>query len=180
MQTTDLKERYFWWMVSLVSDGKAFKHEKLFRLLNETPFTYLLAMDGDRYENGIDLRYEFGYEENLPDSEVSKVLDDIPCSVLEMMVALAYRCEVHIMADEDIGNRTGKWFWTMISCMGLITQDDDHFDRTKVNYIIGRFLARKYDRDGSGGLFIIRNHPETDMRTVEIWYQLALYLHENT
>ena len=42
---------------------------------------------------------------------ISAYLDNKTCSVLEMMIALAIRCEEHIMDDPDVGNRTGQWFW---------------------------------------------------------------------
>lgn len=50
---------------------------------------------------------------------IASYLDNRPCSVLEMIIALAIRLEEHIMDDPDIGNRTGQWFWDMIVSLGL-------------------------------------------------------------
>ena len=78
----------------------------------------MIPMDGNRAEDGIDLRYRFGHEQHYSDAMVASFLDDRPCSVLEMMIALSIRCEEHIMDDPDVGNRTGQWFWSMIASLG--------------------------------------------------------------
>jgi hypothetical protein len=134
-------------------------------------------MDGNRAEDGIDLRYRFGYEQGYDSPMIATLLDDRPCSVLEMLIALAIRCEEHIMNDPDIGNRTGQWFWNMIINLGLGFMDDTKFDENYVKDVISRFLYRKYKRNGEGGLFTVE-HCKNDLRTVEIWYQMCWYLDE--
>jgi hypothetical protein len=134
-------------------------------------------MDGNRAEDGIDLRYRFGYEQGYDSQTISTFLDNRPCSVLEMLIALAIRCEEHIMDDPDIGNRTGQWFWNMIINLGLGFMDDTKFDENYVKDVISRFLYRKYKRNGEGGLFTVE-HCKNDLRTVEIWYQMCWYLDE--
>lgn len=81
---------------------------------------------------------------------IASCLDNRPCSVLEMMVALAIKIEEQIMDDPDIGNRTGLWFWKMIENLGLKTMRDAVIDTDYVEKIIFRFLDRNYQRDGSG------------------------------
>ena len=113
-----------------------------------------------------------GYADDCDD-----ILDclDGPCSILEMMVALAIRCEEGIMDDPDIGDRTGQWFWGMVTNLGLGSMSDENFDRKYVDEVIERFLNRKYDPDGRGGLFRVRNC-KYDLREVEIFHQLCWYL----
>ena len=178
MTKNELKNDYFRWMCQLVSDetySKRLSYRKLFRRLHDTPFVYSIAMDGNRAADGMDLRYRFGYERDLDGSKVTKYLDNRDCSVLEMLVALAIRCEEHIMDDPDIGNRIGQWFWGMIENLGLGCMGDAVFDEERVNYVISKFLNREYERNGAGGLFTVR-HVGTDLRTVEIWYQMCGYL----
>jgi hypothetical protein len=135
-------------------------------------------MDGNRAEDGMDLRYRFGDENSYDQALIATYLDDRPCSVLEMLIALAIRCEEQIMDDPDIGDRTGLWFGNMIYNLNLHTMHNSDFDREYVDEVIDIFLNRKYERDGRGGLFTVKNAPR-DLRDVEIWYQLCWYLNEN-
>ena len=79
------------------------------------------------------------------------------------------------MDDPKFGNRTGQWFWEMITNLGLGSMTDNHYDRDYVDKVIDRFLNRKYERDGRGGLFTVRNC-DKDLRKVEIFFQLCYYL----
>jgi len=172
---------YFEWMIRLVCDGKYSRRlswRKLFRLLHETEFIYILEMDGNRADDGMDLRYRFAYESGYDERMIDDVFADQPCSLLEMMVALAQRCEEHITDDPDSGNRTGKWFFEMIESLGLMSMDDGHFDKVASADILVRFMRREYLPDGRGGLFTISNSGY-DMRSAEIWYQMMWYLNEN-
>lgn len=179
MARNELRQRYFEWMYGLVCDNRYFKkassYRKLFRYLHDRPFEYIIDMDGNRLADGEDLRYRFGREQGYSDALIASFLDTQSCSVLEMMVALAIRCEEHIMADDEIGDRTGQWFWNMIVSLGLGTMNDARFDDSFVEEIVTRFLDREYEPDGRGGLFTIRHCPE-DMRGIEIWYQMCMYL----
>lgn len=179
MTKDELINRYFDWMYQLVVDDRYSNqsYRKLFARLHDTEFTYMIPMDGNRAEDGIDLRYRFGRECSYNDAMVASYLDDRPCSILEMMIALSIRCEEHIMDDPDIGNRTGQWFWSMIVSLGLGFMNDARFDRDYVDDILARFLDRDYARNGEGGLFTV-SHNQRDMRSIEIWYQMSCYLNE--
>jgi hypothetical protein len=178
MTKNELNKEYFEWMYQLVCNErypKRISYRKLLTHLHDIEFTYIIGMDGNRAEDGIDLRYRFGYERQYSKSMIATYLDDRPCSVLEMLTALAIRCEEHIMDDPDIGNRTGQWFWNMISNLGLSSLNDTRFDSEYLNRVITRFLNREYKRNGEGGLFTVKNCKH-DLRTVEIWYQMCWYL----
>lgn len=166
---------YFHWMYHLVSgdrypEGLSFK--KLLMHLHDTEFTYLIPRDENRAHDGIDLRRR--YELITECYGVAEYLEG-PCSVLEMMVALAIRCEENIMDDPSVGDRTGQWFWGMIVNLGLGSMNDHMYDERFVEESLMRFLNRDYEPDGKGGLFTVRDH-RRDLRTVEIWYQLCWYL----
>ena len=178
--TRDINSEYFEWLCSLIRDSKPIKHvsyRKLMRYLYETEFVYIIPMDGNRYEDGINLRYRFGYEHNIEDPVIASCLDNNPCSVLEMMVALAFRCEEHIMFNPNKGLMAGRWFWLMIKNLGLSNMYDSLYDGEYVNQVIWRFLNRSYNRNGEGSLVYIPNSRE-DLRSVEIWYQMMRYLIE--
>lgn len=172
--------QYFEWMYGLVCDKKNSKnnnYRKLLCYLHSRDFDYIIALDSNRAGDGIELRYRFGDIFNYPQAVIADALDDRPCSVFEMMVALAHRCEESIMDDPDIGDRTGDWFWSMINNLRLHRLTDDNFDKRFADYTIDKFLKREYCSDGTGGLFTVTNRNE-DMRNVEIWYQMMWHLDE--
>lgn len=170
-----IRNEYFEWLYNLACGERYssdISYRKLLTYLHSREFTYLIPRDINRAKDGISLRYRFGLYFDYPNAS-----DDLigPCSILEMMLALAIRCEENIMDDPGIGDRTGQWFWGMIANLGLRNMTDNVFDESVVDEIINRFLNREYEPDGAGGLFTIR-HCEYDLRTVEIWYQLCWYL----
>lgn len=134
----------------------------------------MIRRDRNRAEDGENLRYRFAVEKGYNESTA---ITDIggACSVLEMMAALAIRCEEQIADDIQYGNRTGQWFWKMIVNLGLGQMTNDMYDRRVVDSILQTFLDRKYKPDGEGGLFRIRDC-DVDLRHVEIWHQLCWYL----
>lgn len=167
-----IQDDYFEWLFRMAVRKrypKDLSFRKLLMHLHRTEFTYTIQRDGNRAEDGMDLRYRFADVE-----DIGSYLDG-PCSVLEMMLALAIRCEEQIMDDATIGDRTGQWFWGMITNLGLGSMLDSRYDEQYVEDTIQRFLNRDYEPNGKGGLFVIRNC-DYDLRDVEIWYQLCWYL----
>lgn len=173
-----LREEYFRWMCSLVGErgtGRV-SYKKLLGYLFDKEFTYSVRMDINRVEDGIALRYRFGQDTGKFVNEISASLDICPCSVLEMMCALSLRCEESIMADPDSDCKPSRWFWVMISSLGLEYANDANFSYASTEKIINRFLERRYKPNGSGSLFTVSGR--NDMRTAEIWYQMMWYLDE--
>lgn len=175
MLNNDIYEQYFNWLCNVVNVSTV-SYDKLLRLLHRTKFRWINIRDKNRAEDGTDLRFRFRKSiDGLSRNEVLNWHDKEPCSVLEMMIALAIRAEEQIMDDPQVGNRTTQWFWGMVSSLGLTGMSDNMFDLIEVKDIIERFLNREYSPDGKGGLFTIRDC-EYDLRDVEIWTQLCWYL----
>ena len=169
-----VNNEYFEWLCELVDSARFSKdvsYRKLLMHLHNIEFTWFVPYDDNRADDGIQLRRRFSLYRD--DMSLSHYISG-PCSVLEMMVALAVRCE-EFMDDTLFGNRTGQWFWGMIHNLGLSPMTDVKFNRRFVDDIIARFLNREYEPDGKGGLFTVK-HCDRDMRTVEIWCQLSWYL----
>ena len=166
---------YFEWLWNFTKCRGHSQNRKIITLLHNIEFRYSIPMDANREEDGIDLRYRFITEVGIPKNyqEVYGYLDG-PCSVLEMMIALAIRCEESIMDDPDIGDRTSEWFWLMMKNLGLDYMSDRKFDRDIAEEKISIFLDRRYKRNGEGGLFVVNGRG--DLRKVEIWYQMCWYL----
>ena len=174
-----LMRDYFEWLCGLVCDDRhPFElYSELLSYMFGTEFTYVIDMDGNRYEDGISLRYRFGNCFDLTDTIVNWFMSESPCSVLEMMIALCIRCEEHIMSDPDVGDRTSTWFWDMVDSLGLIGQTNSRIRPERVQEVLADFLDRNYDPDGHGGLFTLR-HSNVDLRDVEIWCQMMWYLND--
>lgn len=175
MRKDEILNEYFEWLYRLVCGDRysnAISYKKLLAYLHRTEFTYLLSKDKNRAADGVDLRYRFSKERYH--GHVPSCLDE-PCSILEMMVALAIRCEETIMDDPKIGDRTSQWFWGMVTNMGLGYMSDNRFDEHVAKEIIDRFLNRDYSQNGRGGLFTVRNC-EYDLTNIEIWTQMLWFL----
>ena len=173
-----IREDYFEWLYDGMCEkrySKNISYRRLLEQLHSIDFRYTISNDRNRSSDGKSLRYSFAIAEGCGDNPemITEYLDG-PCSVFEMMVALAQRCEA-VMDDPKIGDRTGQWFWGMIASLGLNGMSDNHYDEKYVKDVVNRFLDREYEPNGKGGLFTIRNC-EHDLRDVEIWYQLCWYL----
>jgi len=166
-----IDEEFFEWIYQYIN-GKG-RRKLLWALFNEDFFT-IMDMDDNRLRDGIELRYRFSDEANIPIRVIDKKLDVDTCSVLEMMVALAIRMEDSVLGDPDYGDRTNMWFWTMVKTLGLYDMTDDNIDYEYVKHTIARFINRDFDRDGNGGLFTVRNTRQ-DFRDIEIWQQMCLF-----
>lgn len=181
MDQNNLKDLYFKWMCSIafpVEHVRSHYYNAL-NLLNSIDFTYLIDLDENRLIDGLDLRYHFSYGTKIPYNYVQEQLMDKNCSVLEMIMALAIRCEDSIMSNNNYGDRTSEWFWLMFSNLGLYKYTDDTWtleSYNKVESIIYTFLNRQYDEYGNGNLFKFNEPPSFDIRTIEIWDQMCLYM----
>ena len=171
-----VKEDYFNWLYNFACKYRANKYtsyKKLMIMMYQTRFEYFMEKDYSRVLDGIDLRKRFIYNNDLP-YDMIELLDG-PCSVLEMMLALAIRME-EIMDDPEYGDRTQQWFWIMMSNLGISMVTDDIFDQDEVHKILTNFMRREYGYDGRGGLFYIR-HSELDLSQEDIWSQMCAYLY---
>ena len=146
----DISKDYFNWLCKLIDhEGRVRVYKKTLALLNDLDFIFTIPKDGNRYEDGIDLR------------------------------ALAVRMEDHIMYDPDKGNQQSHWFWVMFDNLGLQPMTNSRFEehRADIYDIVDRLNYREYEPDGTGGLFVNKKKKK-NMLEEEIWYQMMEYLKE--
>lgn len=170
-----IKNDYFEWLYKNACKGKIndnVSYRKVFHLMHNTNFDFYMPNDVNRANDGIDLRYRFGNRHGY--DNIMNIIDE-PCSVLEMMLALAMRCEDTIMANVAYGDRTTQWFWGMMQSLGLSYMIDERYDQNEANRILYDFMEHRYQPNGKGGLFYIRDCAN-DLRDEEIWTQLCWYL----
>ncbi len=168
-----MPDAYYRWLIGLIGDGYIERnYQKLLWKLYTTEFFYELSFDENRAADGLFLRKT--YTRNT-----TKPARDGPCSVLEMMIALAQDAEDDIMHDPDYGDRTGRWFWLMLENLSLDIYDDYYYFEGRVNIILDTFMHHKYAENGtSGGMFPVQKCCR-DMRKTDLWWQLNAYFEEN-
>lgn len=174
---------YFEWMLGRVcsSGHKAKKYTHLFEVLHSRMFKCSIALDENRESDGEDLRYRFGYENDLDQARVAYYLDHGTASVLEVLVAMAMRMD-DIMYDES----PERWFWDMMESMDLIRWDNRHMDsdiyaEEQINENIDIFLNREFDPvTGEGSPFTVKNNRGQNLREVEFWCLAMWHLTEAT
>jgi len=167
---------YYQWLLDKI-DGHMYPYYDYSLLLNELhsiEFTYGIAMDQNRANDGIRLRMEYMDENLIPDLFYK---EGIPCSVLEMMISLAVDCDQQLMYD-GVTHNVAKWFWLMIENLDLMRMTDDNFNTDYVHQQIGNWLSRNFKTDGSGSPFPLKTRGR-DQRKVDIWMQLCGYISEN-
>lgn len=176
-----LIEEYKKWIISFVDTPDNvlwYDYSFLIDLLFNITFTWFdddVKLDKNRAEDGYDLRVKF---DDIMGTNLVDVLDSygIKVNVLEVLIALAIRCETDIMGEGK--NNYGLWFAHFLKNLDLLCEKNSDFDEHRSSKIIEIWLDREYNFDGSGGLFPIRN-PKIDQRHEEIWVQMSSWLIEN-
>lgn len=162
---------YFLWLLNRIDDGsgRVGEYEELLWYLYNREFTWVIEHDANRAAYGLDLRYEFS--PSYYDGEK-------PCSVLEMLVALAYCWEHEITYDYRLGDRSAVWFWLMLENLGLLdVYGDPSFDQ-EIEEIVNIWLKREFSHTGFGSPFPLLI-PHRDQRKIEIWLQVQDFVLEN-
>lgn len=171
-----LDELYLTWLYRQVADpdieDESVTYWKLLKYLFTQPFEWRVPNDDNRLSDGKNLRREFVEQED-PDG----VLDDwlhLPCSVLELMVGLARRLEF------EAGGEAHYWFWNLMGNIRLHRYSDRfNLPTHLIDKILKRIMLREYKASGQGGFFPLK-HPDQDQRDVELWYQMAAYVGEQS
>lgn len=139
-----------------------------------------ILMDKNRAMDGLQLRVDFMEENGVLGSSEERG----PCSMFEFLIGLAKRMSF-LMGSEGNPHRTAHYFWVLIDNVGLKNASDDywhsHKGELRVDDAVHRILDHTYEPDGSGGLFPLQGlRRGDDVRTMEIWYQMQLWLGQNS
>lgn len=178
-QTFEVDEDYFLWLCQMI--GSADPEDGylgVLRTMYDSEFTDRTAKfvpnDQNRVGDAVALRDRF-MKESLYDDYTG--IFNNPCSCLEVLIALAFR-----MQDKYPFKTQQDFFWDMMDNMGLSEWNDEAYftpmGQDKVYHILRNWRFRKYDFDGKGGPFPLKE-PESDQRRNEIWYQMNAYMIEN-
>lgn len=194
--------KYYSWLLSLVRRPPLPVDDIVFLCLFNREFVGWYKSDADRAKRGLELRKRYLCETGI---DVNTAVGGMPssavCTMLEMMVSLAYHCETDIMLGsrytrnlEFESERVGYWFdiftynlvyrwlenvgperqsWMDLTVLG---------QKNEINWAIDKFLARKYGPDYLGCMFppARKNWPDrSKIGRLDLWYQLQNYISEN-
>ena len=175
----EIKNAYFSWLVNKVQIDDM--HWCLMRRLHQKDFFWLesVSHDANREQDGMDLREDFADDSEWRKEDILEALAG-PCSVLEMLVALAMRIERDIMYTPDDGDRTGEWFKLMLDNMKLLPMTDTDYFQPYVDQILEDIMSRHYKKNSKGSIFPVKNTQGKDWRNTEIWMQMMAYFNEHS
>lgn len=139
-----------------------------------------ITMDKNRATDGLQLRVDFMTEHGPFGSAVNRG----PCTMFEFLIALARRMSF-LMGSEENPHRTAHYFWAMIGNIGIRDLSDDRWEyrhgEFRVEDAVNRITDRTYETNGEGGLFPLKHlRFGDDVRNMEVWYQMQLWLGENS
>lgn len=176
---TDIRQLYFRWLTEKANMASPFLY--LAKLLHQRQFYSTVKRDQNREEDGRNLRKQFLEEIHQATDRNRARLDENPCSVLEVLLALAQRME-DMYKDSPFEKTTPQWMHELLGNLkigyltdGVLVEFPEYADMTQKN--ITTFLDRTYQANGDGGLFPLR-HPKRDQRELELWAQMGDYCNE--
>jgi hypothetical protein len=170
----DLKRVYFTWLCDRVDIEYGRPTQKtyfeLLGQLHSKEFVWVVPNDDNRIYDGVDLRNSFLSENLLHDPEPLE-LNNLPISILEIIIALSNRLE--FITDRA----AGVWAWQLIVNLGLAKMTDPLSQRQAetIDDVLETLIWRTYQPNGVGGLFPLAASTK-DQRKEEIWYQMHHYL----
>lgn len=156
---------YYIWLRDMVDRDS---YQKLLKQLDTTPFEWILALDKNRSEGGLQLRVKYSMEYSVD-------LDDVrtgPCTVLEMLIGVADHMMDQLTCD------IYTWFWQLVENVHLEQFDDDNYDPRGVEFILNSWLHRNFGKDGEGSIFPLKCY-DGDCRYIDIWSQMNAWINEN-
>ena len=173
----DIKKAYFDYMVEKVCDRQHHRVDyiPLLDLLNSIPFTVVMEMDGNRAEDAAYNRKNWLQSEDL--YEYLYEFDDEKVSVLEVLVSIAERLEFQVGNPMD-NRRISDQFWEILRNLDIEKYTADNYKPLNIKEKVRNWMLRKYKKDGSGSIFPVKNC-EKDMRSLQIWDQMSMYIMEN-
>lgn len=158
---------------------------KLCRFLYGVDFTVDPSLgcveDETQGVNGMELRRRYaesiGKESGKSERDIDRIWKTIhgKCSVLELLVNLCIRLD-EMTNEEESGTTVYKFFDVILENLAIDITDSE----AGWSEVIGDFLHRNYNKDGSGGgLFPVKNIGDKDARKMLIWSQLNAWLNEH-
>ena len=179
-----LDSMYIEWLLSKVSSKETeVDYSTLFNILYQTSVNLenMKELDSNRYQDGRMLRFRFETERandilGIFSQDDLRRFEDRPCSMLELLIALSLRMEEQIIGNLRYGDRTGQWFWEMLTNLGVGYMTNERFNNVEYRRCVSNFMNYAYDPDGKGCLFRSEHKTIAEMTMLDVWYQMHEHL----
>ena len=145
LEKNQVAHEYHRWLISLVDPDGVFEtnYRSLMSLMDKTSYYYVLPLDKNRYLDGIAMRDRYDYEVNRSRWDVLDVLGDKECSILECLVAVFCRYSDDILVEPGENSLAPELFYVSLENLGLLDQDDEHFDIAKSSEILEKWCEKR-------------------------------------
>ena len=150
---------YIEWLMSMTGLNG---YSLLLSHLAKTEFYWWMVLDENRACAGLSLRERYSFEAGIYQSDVA----DGPCSVLEMLLALAEDLE-----QQSGAKTTQEFFYELLDNLGLTQYHDAKYYDKAVSLILKKWMDRDYKNYN-----IFKPVPNVDMRKLDIWGQMLQYI----
>lgn len=177
---------YFHWL-----QKKSGVEGALSSMLAETVFVSVDGLDDilvDKTKEEIRRQYaeEIAEKENLNDKETETLYKSIrgDCCLFEVIFCLSVSLN-DMFEDSDAYDGPSHFFGILMSNAGFDLYDDEDMDtigeqvKEYWQRCIDRILERKYEPDGTHGLFPVKE-PERDLRRISLWQQMNIWVDQHT
>jgi len=153
------EDEYYTWLCDMVGvNQEDNSYWLLLNTIHRRTFNFSVPNDDNRAADGLELREQFLSEHTYGINELNMG----PCTMLEMLIGLATRCE-YIMDSKSMA----EWFWIMLDNADLSRFTDDRFvdldGLPAINHRLDRIVDRTYHKTGVGGLFPLHHHKKDSM-----------------
>lgn len=153
---------YYNFLLNLIGESTCPLYEYLFNV----DYIWTNLSDGNRAQDGIDLRCLWANLSKLDQNGYNLIFNDKPnCSMLELLIAFANRIENEYMAIPG-QNRIPTWFRQMLYNLGL-AGDIGNFNKDHVDHVLLFFIEHRIS------LFQI---PGKDLSKYQLWDQMNYWL----
>ena len=172
----DIKKEYFTHLVEMVVDKKHPKVDyiPLLDLLHSLKFEWSIDMDANRAADGTFLREKWLDSEGLYDYLYE--FDDEKASVLEVLIGIADRLEFQVGNIME-GYFLNERFWELLRNLDIEKYSAGNYKPLNIKEKVRNWMLRRYKRNGLGGIFPVKKC-EFDMREMQIWDQMSVYIEE--
>lgn len=165
-------EEYFVWLVEWIDDGDRDDMLPVLSYLFKKEYVWYTDLNATQAMSSMDLRERFD-----PDN-ADEAKEERPCSVLELLVALAVDIEENICGVYGHEN-PARWFWEWLNNLGI----DDRctgrgYSKDYLDQCIDDWLEGDITRSGKRSPFPIKRKG-VDQRKKTLWMQCMAYVNEN-